>query len=141
MTHRINIPQESMRQIDEAGVIIGATVVAYGRDQIGCYIVLRDPEVRKEVIIPPKPKPVIAQWTREKIQVEFLRIVHEKLGVSEEKVIPTATFVDDLGADSLDTVELIMAVEDGFDLIIEDEDAEKLRTVQDALCYLCEKML
>ena len=139
MTHRISIPQESMRQIDSTGVIMGATVVAYGRDQIGCYIVLRNPEVRNEVKIPPKP--VIAQWTREKIQVEFLRIVHEKLGVSEEKVIPIATFVDDLGADSLDTVELIMAVEDEFDLIIEDDDAEKLRTVQDALCYLCEKML
>jgi len=46
-----------------------------------------------------------------------------------------------LGADSLDTVELVMAVEDEFDITIENEDAEKLRTVQDALCYLCEKML
>jgi acyl carrier protein len=128
-----------MRQIDETGVILGATVVAYGRDQIGCYIVLRDPEIKKEMKTPPKP--VIAQWTREKIQVEFLRIVHEKLGVSEEKVIPTATFVDDLGADSLDTVELVMAIEDEFNIVIEDDDAEKLRTVRDALCYLCEKML
>lgn len=139
MTHRINIPQESMRQIDTTGVILGSTIVAYGRDQIGCYIVLRDPEIRKEMKTPPKP--AIPQWTREKILVCFTRIVCEKLGVREDRVTPDATFVADLGADSLDTVELIMAIEDEFNIVIEDDDAEKLRTAQEALCYLCEKML
>lgn len=68
------------------------------------------------------------------------QIIAEKLGVSEDKITPTASFVDDLGADSLDQVELIMAFEDGFDIEIPDEDAEKLRTVKDALDYLQKKL-
>ena len=68
------------------------------------------------------------------------QIIAEKLGVSEDKITPTASFVDDLGADSLDQVELIMAFEDGFDVEIPDEDAEKLRTVKDALDYLQKKL-
>lgn len=67
-------------------------------------------------------------------------IIAEKLGVSEDKVTPDASFVDDLGADSLDQVELIMAFEDEFDVEIPDEDAEKLQTVQDALNYLQSKV-
>lgn len=63
-------------------------------------------------------------------------IVAEKLGVDEDKVVEGASFVDDLGADSLDQVELIMALEDEFDLEIPDEDAEKLKTVSDALSYI-----
>lgn len=66
-------------------------------------------------------------------------IVAEKLGVSEDKVTPQASFVDDLGADSLDQVELIMALEDEFDMEIPDEDAEKLKTVKDALEYIDSK--
>ena len=68
------------------------------------------------------------------------QIVAEKLGVSEDKVIPQASFVDDLGADSLDQVELIMALEDEFNVEIPDEDAEKIRTVKDALDYIQAKM-
>lgn len=68
------------------------------------------------------------------------QIIAEKLGVSEDKVTPNASFVDDLGADSLDQVELIMAFEDEFDLEIPDEDAEKLKSVQDALTYLDSKL-
>jgi acyl carrier protein len=64
------------------------------------------------------------------------QIVAEKLGVSEDKVTPQASFVDDLGADSLDQVELIMALEDEFDMEIPDEEAEKLKTVKDALDYI-----
>lgn len=64
------------------------------------------------------------------------QIIAEKLGVSEDKVTPQASFVDDLGADSLDQVELIMALEDEFNIEIPDEDAEKIRTVKDALDYL-----
>lgn len=68
------------------------------------------------------------------------QIIAEKLGVSEDKVTPQASFVDDLGADSLDQVELIMALEDEFNIEIPDEDAEKMRTVKDALDYIEAKM-
>ncbi len=69
------------------------------------------------------------------------KIVVEQLGVEEEEVVPSASFVDDLGADSLDLVELIMALEEEFSnpsrkLEISDEDAEKLVTVQNAIDYL-----
>lgn len=67
------------------------------------------------------------------------QIIAEKLGVSEDKVTTQASFVDDLGADSLDQVELIMAFEDAFDVEIPDEDAEKLKTVKDAFDYLATK--
>lgn len=64
------------------------------------------------------------------------QIIMDQLGVSAEQVTSSASFIDDLGADSLDTVELVMALEEEFDIEIPDEDAEKLRTVQDALDYL-----
>ena len=63
-------------------------------------------------------------------------IIVEQLGVDEEEVTPDASFVDDLGADSLDTVELVMAFEEAFEIEIPDEDAEKIRTVQDAVAYI-----
>jgi acyl carrier protein len=63
-------------------------------------------------------------------------IVVEQLGVEASEVTPTASFVDDLGADSLDRVELVMAFEEAFDVEIPDEDAEKIRTVQDAIGYI-----
>lgn len=65
-------------------------------------------------------------------------IIVEQLGVDEEEVTMEASFIDDLGADSLDIVELIMALEEEFDLEIPDEDAEKLRTVGDAVEYIKE---
>ena len=64
------------------------------------------------------------------------QIIVEQLGVDEAEVTPNASFVDDLGADSLDTVELVMAFEEAFDIEIPDEDAEKIRTVQDAVDYI-----
>ena len=64
------------------------------------------------------------------------KIVIEQLGVKEEDVTSTASFVDDLGADSLDTVELVMALEEEFDTEIPDEDAEKITTVQQAVDYV-----
>ncbi len=64
------------------------------------------------------------------------QIIAEQLGVDEGEVTPSASFVDDLGADSLDQVELVMALEEAFGVEIPDEDAEKLRTVQDALDYI-----
>ncbi len=63
-------------------------------------------------------------------------IVIEQLGVDESKVIPEATFASDLGADSLDTVELVMALEEEFSIEIPDEDAEKIVTVQDAVDFI-----
>jgi len=64
------------------------------------------------------------------------QIIVEQLGVDEAEVTPKASFVDDLGADSLDTVELVMAFEEAFDIEIPDEDAEKIRTVQNAIDYV-----
>ena len=63
-------------------------------------------------------------------------IIVEQLGVDEGEVTPTASFVDDLGADSLDTVELVMAFEEAFGVEIPDEDAEKIATVKDAIAYI-----
>ena len=63
-------------------------------------------------------------------------IVVEQLGVSADQVSPAAKFVDDLGADSLDTVELIMALEEEFGIEIDDEDAEKLQTVEEVIKYI-----
>ncbi len=68
------------------------------------------------------------------------KIVSEQLGVDMEKVVPEASFIDDLGADSLDTVELVMALEEEFDQEIPDEDAEKIRTVQDAINYIQDRL-
>jgi acyl carrier protein len=64
------------------------------------------------------------------------QIIVEQLGVDEGEVTQNASFVDDLGADSLDTVELVMAFEEAFDIEIPDEDAEKIRTVKDAIDYI-----
>ena len=65
-------------------------------------------------------------------------IIVEQLGVVENDVIPAAKFIEDLGADSLDTVELVMAFEEEFDIEIPDEDAEKITTVGDAIQYIKE---
>lgn len=65
-------------------------------------------------------------------------VVAENLGVEAEKVQPTASFVEDLGADSLDTVELVMALEEEFGIEIPDSDAEKINTVQDAVDFVTE---
>ena len=67
------------------------------------------------------------------------KVVVEQLEVSEEEVTPTASFVDDLGADSLDVVELVMGLEEEFDIEIPDEDAEKIATVGDAIAYIDDK--
>lgn len=70
------------------------------------------------------------------IEQEMIDIIVEQLSVEKDKVVPNASFVDDLGADSLDLVELIMAMEEGFDIEIPDEDAEGITTVQDAIDYV-----
>ncbi len=70
------------------------------------------------------------------IEAKVKQIVVEQLGVDEDQVTETAAFMDDLGADSLDTVELVMALEEEFDIEISDEDAEKIQTVKDAVNYI-----
>jgi acyl carrier protein len=70
------------------------------------------------------------------VEQEMIDIIVEQLSVESEKVVANASFVDDLGADSLDLVELIMAMEEGFDIEIPDEDAEGITTVQDAINYV-----
>jgi acyl carrier protein len=70
------------------------------------------------------------------IEERVKKIVVEQLGVKEEEVVPAASFVDDLGADSLDTVELVMALEEEFETEIPDEEAEKITTVQQAIDYV-----
>ncbi len=70
------------------------------------------------------------------IEEKVREIIAEQLGVSIEEVVPEASFVDDLGADSLDLVELIMALEEEFGKEISDEEAEKIRTVQEAIDYI-----
>jgi acyl carrier protein len=67
---------------------------------------------------------------------KIIDIIVDKLGVERSEVTPEAVFVDDLGADSLDLVELIMAMEEEFGMEIADEDAEKLRTVQDVITFV-----
>ncbi|HEY5672605.1 MAG TPA: acyl carrier protein [Malonomonas sp.] len=70
------------------------------------------------------------------IEERVKQIVAEQLGVDEAQVTNDAAFMDDLGADSLDTVELVMALEEEFDVEISDEDAEKIQKVQDAVDYI-----
>ncbi len=67
------------------------------------------------------------------------RIIVEQLGVSEDEVTPEASFIEDLGADSLDIVELVMALEEEYDMEISDEDAEKIQTVNDVISYVKER--
>lgn len=70
------------------------------------------------------------------VQARVKEIVCEQLGVNEEEVTPEASFIEDLGADSLDIVELVMALEEEYEMEISDEDAEKIKTVQDVITYI-----
>ncbi|MBP1728234.1 MAG: acpP-2 [Deltaproteobacteria bacterium] len=72
------------------------------------------------------------------VEKRIKEIVAEQLGVEESQVTNEASFMDDLGADSLDTVELVMALEEEFDIEISDENAEKIQSVQDAIDYITE---
>ncbi|BAI79665.1 acyl carrier protein ACP [Deferribacter desulfuricans SSM1] len=70
------------------------------------------------------------------IEAKVKKIIAEQLNIEEDEIKPESSFVDDLGADSLDTVELIMAFEEEFGMEIPDEEAEKIKTVQDAIDYI-----
>jgi acyl carrier protein len=73
------------------------------------------------------------------LEAKVKELIVQQLGVSENEVVPEAKFIDDLGADSLDLVELVMALEDEYGIEIPDEDAEKIVTVGDALKYIQER--
>lgn len=73
------------------------------------------------------------------LEAKMTDIISNQLSVAKEKVVPSASFVEDLGADSLDLVELVMALEEEFGVEIADEDAEKMQTVQDAINYIQER--
>ena len=70
------------------------------------------------------------------LEEKIKKIIVEQLGANADEVVPEASFIDDLGADSLDTVELVMALEEEFDIEIPDEDAEKITTVGEAIKYI-----
>jgi acyl carrier protein len=72
----------------------------------------------------------------ESIKDRVVNIISEQMGVGKDRITPETSFVNDLGADSLDTVELVMEFEDEFDINIPDEDAEKIQTVGDAIKYI-----
>ncbi len=76
---------------------------------------------------------------KDKVFQTLKEIIMEKLNVEEDQITTDARFQEDLGADSLDVVELVMAIEEAFDIEIPDEDAEKIRTVEDALNYILNK--
>jgi len=96
--------------------------VVTGEQPVACYVL---------------PVTLISEVLDNMVSEERIReIIVEQLGVDESQITPSASFIDDLGADSLDTVELVMAFEEEFDIEIPDEDAEKIRTVQDVINYL-----
>ena len=74
------------------------------------------------------------------LEARVTDLIVEKLGVSKEEAVANASFIDDLGADSLDIVELVMTLEETFDIEIPDDDAEKMQTINDAIGYLKERV-
>jgi acyl carrier protein len=74
------------------------------------------------------------------LEQRISEMIIEQLGTTEEEIVPEASFIDDLGADSLDIVELVMAMEETFDIEIPDEDAEKIQTIGDAVAYLRDRL-
>ncbi len=75
---------------------------------------------------------------KEVVVLKVRKLIADALGVSEDEVVPSASFIEDLGADSLDIVELVMELEKEFEIAIEDDDAERISTVQDAVDYILE---
>ncbi len=73
------------------------------------------------------------------VEEKVIELVSKQMGVPQGKITPQTSFINDLGADSLDTVELVMELEDAFDMSIPDEDAEKIKTVGDAIKYIEER--
>jgi acyl carrier protein len=87
-------------------------------------------------IKPLEPKFLLEELMAESIEEKVKQIIVDELGVDESEVTPNARFIDDLGADSLDTVELVMRFEEEFGIEIPDEEAEKIQSVRDAMAYI-----
>jgi acyl carrier protein len=83
---------------------------------------------------------VLLEMTKAEILEKLQQIIQDRLDVEKDQIVPGASFVEDLGADSLDIVELIMGIEEEFDIEIPDEDAEKLTTVGEAINYAAAKL-
>ena len=142
---KIRIPVNSLNLVEK--IPIGSALTEYGYDKDGPFITLESPEKKETSRLAAlvrgtsSPEPVAKLWIREDIERDLKSLISEKLTIFSEKVTPETEFIKDLNADSLDIVELIMAVEDKFDLEIPDEDPEKIRTVQEAMDYLCSRLL
>ncbi len=95
-------------------------------------------DLKFSLLLTRRPLKALYSWRKPNLSIEerVKKIVVEQLGVGEDQVTAEASFVDDLGADSLDTVELVMALEEEFDTEIPDEEAEKITTVQQAIDYI-----
>jgi acyl carrier protein len=105
-------------------------------------LLAKNPPVAAGGVFPYNTPPSIepeGQTKMSNVEQQVKAIVAEQLGVKAEQVTSAASFVDDLGADSLDTVELVMALEEEFEIEIPDEDAEKITTVQQAIDYINER--
>ena len=107
-------------------------------EQLGQSLQAQSLQFRLTGFATPAGRAVVSEERGSMASVEerVKQIIVEQLGVDEAEVTPNASFVDDLGADSLDTVELVMAFEEAFEIEIPDEDAEMIRTVQDAISYI-----
>jgi len=104
-------------------VVPGVTAIGHGRSKAGATVGSKPPKKTEE-------------GTNMEVESKVKEIIVQQLGVDAEKVTPDASFVDDLGADSLDVVELVMAFEEEFGVEIPDEAAEKIATVKDASEFL-----
>jgi acyl carrier protein len=87
-----------------------------------------------------KKEEKIPESRKQEILARFKPLLAKQLGIEEERIIPSASFAEDLGVDSLDSVEIIMALEEKFNIEIPDEDAEKAITVNDAIVYLAARI-
>lgn len=133
MRVRIDITSDGRDSLKN--VPIGSTYVAGGADSKGYYIFMENnsPEVKKD------EKARIR--TEDTIRDRVLSLTQDKLGILSSRITPEADLTKDLNMDSLDGVELIMALEEEFDIEIQDEDMERVKTVQDAINYICKRLL
>ena len=137
------------RQADRRAFLAGVALAAMGLAGAGCTQEGQQTQTQRPASPPPAaPMPVVAPpvapaaptapaaGPKAAIAKRVVAIIAEQLGVEKEKIVPKASFQDDLGADSLDLVELVMAIEEEFDITIPDEDAEKLLTVGQTIDYV-----
>ncbi|MBI5452899.1 acyl carrier protein [Candidatus Gottesmanbacteria bacterium] len=87
-----------------------------------------------------KKEEKVLKERKQAISLKIKPIVARQLGIDEERIVPTAKIVEDLGADSLDAIEIVMALEEAFNIEILDEDQEKMKTVEDIVVYLVERI-